>query len=339
MVSLRAKLASVERTGVAPASLRFLCRLWGLLFLIVALQLLVWEYPLSAQPHYFSVPIIESLILVPASVHALLVFLFVLPCLALIVGRHCTLAGALVAILMSYLLLRDRFAFHHGWVLVVQLGLLLSLMSYADAHEERRSWSGVALFCCRAAIVVLYIGAGLSKFNENFLDGHVVHALVLWRAGPEGLLPTLLQENHWLLPLLGYSGAIAETLIGVCLLSRKTWWLALVLALTLHAGLAVTTDAGVLFQPMMISCLAFFFWANVERKTLCCPEASRWHVWLPKLDWLGAWQLENDTQASTPHIKGSKRHFGYALCASVPLLNPICWAFSLITVSALWAFL
>jgi vitamin K-dependent gamma-carboxylase len=278
---LNGKVAALVARPVDIASLAAFRILFGLLMGAAIVRFIAkgWVTLLYVQPKfYFSYPGFEWIHPWPAPLmHAHFILLAVLA-LGIALGFFYRICAALFFLGFTYVELIDQTAYLNHYYLI---SLLSGLMIFLPAHQ---AWSldarrkpeirvdAVPAWCLnllRFQIAVVYVFAGLAKFNADWL----FHAepLRIWFAARSDLplIGPWLNEA-WVAFAASWFGAIFDTSIVFFLLRKRTRQAAFALVILFHAATGVLFHIG-MFPWIMIVAVTVFFPADWPRH------------WLPKV--------------------------------------------------------
>lgn len=281
----------------------------------VALAVLL-ELPNSARvlmkmddPGIIRVPLLPWTPAVNDSLAWVLIGLWGVGALALLLGWRTRRAAAALAVILAAVLLSDQQLFsNHLYLMVLLCGLLTFADSGAalslDARRagERADISRWPVWLLQFQISAVYVFAALAKVNPDFLSGSTV-AASLRRVGPLAV-PDAWRSMEPML-ILAVVAVCAEAFVGLAIWSRRWRPTAFVVALGLHAFLAVwfaPTYQLIVFGVAMLAVLVLFLDSAPGRVVVWddgCGFCATWVRWFRRLDWLKALRFVPRSQLAT----------------------------------------
>jgi hypothetical protein len=247
----------------------------GLVGLLAALQMIKDGYPAARSGLYFNLPLLPVFDLLPAALHAGLIYLLVPLSLLVIAGVALSAAARCFAAILYYVLLSDFFAFHHKLLLLAHAHLLISFLPPTSTRPY-------AVFAFRATLCAVLFFAALNKMNAFYLSGGVVAEI------------------------LGREGAVCVTLAWISLMVElgaalmlpfprwRPWWC--FLGPAFHLALIVAGGVGLVFNIVMATLYLYFIRAEPAGTVSGQPG---WRV-LRRLDVLQVFEWSDEAPAAGP---------------------------------------
>ncbi len=217
--------------------------------------------------------------------------------LAFLLGWQTRAAGVVLGVTMGATLALDQQLYsNHLYLMLLLTGLLLLASAGGAISLDARGGRGAATapgwatWLLQVQVSVVYLFAGLSKLNANYLSGSVI-AASLRTAGPLAI-PAGWRSQQPMMALAVLSICL-ELLVAAGLWSRRWRAAALVGGLSLHVGVSawlVPTEQLVIFSLVMLPLYLLFLDAVPGSLTVVwddgCAFCGGWVKWFRRLDWL-----------------------------------------------------
>lgn len=274
-LNLRETFDRLVATRVDIASLAAFRILFGLLMAAAMVRFMAngWVTELYVTPAFhFTYPGFEWIRPWPGAGMHLHFFLLALLAIGVAVGSFYRCCITLFFLGFTYVELLDQTAYLNHYYLI---SLLSGLMIFLPAH---RAWSfdawrnpqfrldgmpAWALNILRFQVSVVYVFAGLAKFNADWL--FKAEPLRIWLAARSDLplIGPLLNET-WVAYAASWFGAGFDTFIVLFLLNRRTRRVAYLMVIIFHVATWILFPIG-MFPWIMIAAATVFFPADWPR--------------------------------------------------------------------------
>jgi len=324
----------------------------------VALAVLL-ELPNSAKvlmqmddPGIIRVPLLPWSPAVNDGTAWVLIGLWGVTAVAMLVGWRTRLAAAALCVTLASVLVLDQQLFSNHLYLMVLLTALLAFANSGAAISvdswrsgEQKEVSRWPVWLLQVEVSVVYLFAAAAKVNPDFLSGSAV-ATSLRRVGPLAV-PDAWRSMEPML-ILAVMAVCAEAFLAVAIWSRRWRPTAFVVALGLHASLALwfsPTYPLIIFAVAMMPLLVLFLDATPGRVVVWddgCGFCATWVTWFKRLDWLRALRFVKRSELATSGLLVSEDaaaralqlvspagiHGGFSAVGRIAEILPICflWA-------------
>lgn len=205
-----------------------------------------------------------------ALVGVILAFWFV-SAITFTIGAATRTSGAVLCVTLAVSILLDQQAYSNHLLLLTILTGMLTLTEPAAAlsvDAKRRGNEldvvpGWPVFLIKLQVTVVYLFAGATKFNDNFLSGAVINAFVgdgVIRPPESLLVPSVLSP-------LAMLAVLTELLIAVTLWRASLRNLGVLLGVGLHASIALLMSPTLqftVFSMVMVSSYWVFMADSVD---------------------------------------------------------------------------
>ncbi len=280
----------IERleTPVDSASLAVFRIVFGLGMAIDAWRYLAygWVDVLYIQPllhfHYFGFEWIE-----PWPGGGMRWHFWAISILALLVaaGRFYHVASLLLFCAYLYVFLLDQVAYMNHHYLMLLISFLLACMpppalgSFGGraapalgGHARPTLVPQWTIWVLRFQLVLVYAYGALAKLDPDWLRGEPMRSTLERSAADYPAIVTVLGSTL-VAHAVAYLGVLADLMIPVCLLFRRTRWLGLAIAIVFHGANALALNIGV-FSYLMLAMLPIFFEPDWPRRLFGAKESA-----------------------------------------------------------------
>ena len=244
-----------------------------------------------ASPQYVAVPYVDAAPPLTAAAVAALMVVWYSSAALFTIGLFTRAAGLVLTLVLGVTLLADQQLWSNNLYLLFWSVLLLSLARPGSALSVDARGKEVAeapywpVLLLKYLVSVMYLFAGLSKVNPQFLSGEILSTQMMgaW------LLPT------WVIVALSVATVALEISLPFLLWSVRWHHHAIAAGFLLHASFPVMLFGDLSFELSvfsLISISSYVFFLDPERHSRIvvwdaeCSFCRVWVRWFARLDWM-----------------------------------------------------